>query len=76
MHKDVLEILQLYQKTGANNILSVLDHPSAVAFLKKIKVYQKAASISLQQVDRFAQLYNKFMDMVKMNKFYFTISQF
>ena len=39
MHKDMLEILQLYQTADAGNILQILDHQSAVAFLKKIKVY-------------------------------------
>jgi len=39
--------------------------------LRKIKIYQKASSISLQQVERFCQLYNKSTEKVKLGKFIF-----
>ena len=39
--------------------------------LRKIKIYQKASSISLQQVERFCQLYNKSTEKVKLGKFLF-----
>ena len=39
--------------------------------LRKIKIYQKAAGISLQQVERFCQLYNKSMEKSKIGKFIF-----
>jgi hypothetical protein len=50
------------------------DAETAVNLLKKVKIYQKAVGISLQQVDRFVQLYNKIVERSKINKFTFTIA--
>lgn len=38
---------------------------------RKIKIFHKAASITLQQVDRVIQMFNKVIDKAKISKFIF-----
>ena len=38
---------------------------------KKIKIFHKAVSITLQQVDRLIQMFNKVVEKAKINKFIF-----
>ena len=62
------DILEMYSRFSEE-----FDAEIAVSLLKKVKIYQKAVGISLQQVDRVAQLYNKILERIKLNKFQFSV---
>jgi len=51
---------------------AIIWRQNAEALAKKIKIYEKASTISTQQVDRFMQLYNKILERVKIGKFFFS----
>jgi len=63
------DILDMYQIFGQE-----FDAETAVNILKKIKIYQKAVGISLQQVDRFSLLFNKTVERSKISKFGYSVN--
>ena len=66
MYSDILDMYQIFGQE--------FDAETAVNILKKIKIYQKAVGISLQQVDRFSLLFNKTVERSKISKFGYSVN--
>ena len=66
MHGDIQQCFDDLDATSTEQAAA-----DQATILRKIKIYQKASSISLQQVERFCQLFNKSTEKVKLGKFIF-----
>jgi len=73
--KEVFDIQAASQETDAAGSREEVVQQSVQALSRKIKIFQRAAQLSIQQVDRFVALFNKNMERLKLKKFFFAHGQ-